>query len=120
MLRRPPISTRTEPLFPYAPFFRSTGDGEDFVDVVDGPNVLDEDHVQHLAVRRLEVARHRHVPAVGRIERPPAALALGRVTRDLHRKLEGKRSEEHTSELQSLMRISYAVLCLNKKTNIQI
>src|SRR3546814_9695487 len=48
-------------------------------------------------------------PVIGGIERVSAPLLR-----------EGERSEEHTSELQSLMRISYAVFCLNKKTNTRI
>src|SRR3546814_4915961 len=49
---------------------------------------------------------------------PPTGRAPARATGRRHRK--GRRSEEHTSELQSLMRISYAVFCLKKKNNIQI
>src|SRR3546814_6097203 len=77
---------------------------------------------QHEAVARLDGAqRRRDLVVVG----PPVALAplghLGVVralalTIDL-RHVEGLRSEEHTSELQSLMRISYAVFCLKKKNN---
>src|SRR3546814_6894150 len=87
MIRRPPRSTRTDTLFPYTTLFRSS-----------------------LPL----LARMRHEwrpPKVGRCHRSPAktspTLAGGR---------EG-RSEEHTSELQSLMRISYAVFCLKKKNH---
>src|SRR3546814_7319999 len=50
---------------------------------------------------------------------PPMLLAAapGAVANNGHRNLDSLRSEEHTSELQSLMRISYAVFCLKKKTN---
>src|SRR3546814_6980593 len=85
MIRRPPRSTRTDTLFPYTTLFRSDAD--------QGPD-------RH--------AGHRH-PHAGRDQvlrqRPRAAGRAG------HR----DRSEEHTSELQSLMRISYAVFCLKKK-----
>src|SRR3546814_4660099 len=85
MILRPPISTRTDTLFPYTTLFRSRL------------------RLQPAALLRfLRLFRHgdRHRPHV---RHPPAAEHAG------------DRSEEHTSELQSLMRISYAVFCLNKK-----
>src|SRR3546814_8614768 len=97
MIRRPPRSTRTDTLFPYTTLFRSVA--------VAG---------QHVGVGH---ARHRAVgegfaPAVaGR----PHAHQAG-VHAVLHEACQD-RSEEHTSELQSLMRISYAVFCLKKKKN---
>src|SRR3546814_7827139 len=91
MIRRPPRSTRTDPLFPYTTLFRS-GDiavlQQHVGDLVADP----ADRVQRDA-RILE--DHRHLAA--------ADVA------------QHGRSEEHTSELQSLMRISYAVFCLKKK-----
>src|SRR3546814_17422296 len=95
MIRRPPRSTRTDTLFPYTTLFRSvrTEGGQD-------------DRIAPVP-QRLEGggggARRLRPPGVG-IDRP------GRIDAD---RLE--RSEEHTSELQSLMRISYAVFCLKKK-----
>src|SRR3546814_7402372 len=92
MIRRPPRSTRTDTLFPYTTLFRSDD--------------------QHPADRR---ARLRRVP------RCPGGLARRALARQPRRAVrEGLplprgRSEEHTSELQSLMRISYAVFCLKKK-----
>src|SRR3546814_4405832 len=85
MIRRPPRSTRTDTLFPYTTLFRS----------------LD---------RRVDscVAAHHDNRHIEQTLRPPffkQAYAVG----------VGHRSEEHTSELQSLMRISYAVFCLKKK-----
>src|SRR3546814_997672 len=99
MIRRPPISTRTDTLFPYTTLFRSPpsqcvrdgapargrgrdrdGDRQPFVP-------RDRDH--HLSEKRRHVGDGRD---------------------------DGERSEEHTSELQSLMRISYAGFCLKKKT----
>src|SRR3546814_6581875 len=85
MIRRPPRSTRTDTLFPYTTLFRS-------------PDRLFE-REQPLLVLEDEVVG---VTIVG----------IGRTRADL-RILQ--RSEEHTSELQSLMRISYAVFCLKKK-----
>src|SRR3546814_2325821 len=88
MIRRPPRSTRTDTLFPYTTLFRS------------GDRQLPAG-VPHLRGSGADRARR----AFGNQE----ALAD-----DLGRGCSG-RSEEHTSELQSLMRISYAVFCLKKK-----
>src|SRR3546814_10895589 len=89
MIRRPPRSTRTDTLFPYTTLFRSKG----------------------RVHRRWSVHTHR---SPGR----PAAVGSGapRRARDRCAAADSSgRSEEHTSELQSLMRISYAVFCLKKK-----
>src|SRR3546814_9861779 len=93
MLRQPPRSTLTDPLFPYTTLFRS---GE---------------QVGAVARRRQD-----RKGALGQY------VALGehfahddRAERGHRRGLHHERSEEHTSELQSLMRISYAVFCLKKK-----
>src|SRR3546814_10531074 len=96
MIRRPPRSTRTDTLFPYTTLFRSARPG------------LDTD-VGHLV--RAWRFQALHQPAGAR--RCPHR-ALGIAVR-LHRTGPVVRSEEHTSELQSLMRISYAVFCLKKK-----
>src|SRR3546814_19611812 len=85
MIRRPPRSTRTDTLFPYTTLFRSAQVHESSVPHNDQPRV------------RLAVAESILHDILGR---------------DLISLL---RSEEHTSELQSLMRISYAVFCLKKK-----
>src|SRR3546814_15635162 len=92
MIRRPPRSTRTDTLFPYTTLFRSqqTPFGIFFGQVEDDGSRF-RDH---------EVAIDEDRYLAGRIER---------------KKLGAERSEEHTSELQSLMRISYAVFCLKKK-----
>src|SRR3546814_9657196 len=90
MIRRPPRSTRTDTLFPYTTLFRSVADGVDARHAGLEPVV----HVDPAAVVELHPDILQPQPGgVG-----PAA-----------------RSEEHTSELQSLMRISYAVFCLKKK-----
>src|SRR3546814_1876625 len=90
MIRRPPRSTRTYTLFPYTTLFRS------------GPYRRRPRRCRHNAGSRSECART--ADRGGRCGRCAARRALGR-------------SEEHTSELQSLMRISYAVFCLKKKKN---
>src|SRR3546814_1115609 len=85
MIRRPPRSTRTDTLFPYTTLFRSSWSGRG---------------------NRQGNRNSPHQPDGWRL--PPAALRP--------RNCPGAgRSEEHTSELQSLMRISYAVFCLKKK-----
>src|SRR3546814_7963849 len=95
MIRRPPRSTRTDTLFPYTTLFRSVAD-ETGVRVVVLSGV-DEARLTSLAVRRW------YGWGSGRI----VAFDIGGGSLE--------RSEEHTSELQSLMRISYAVFCLKKK-----
>src|SRR3546814_4441395 len=88
MIRRPPRSTRTDTLFPYTTLFRS---------------------VRNAATR---APRHRDAVA-GRA--PWRGGELIDAPRAAAREDRRARSEEHTSELQSLMRISYAVFCLKKK-----
>src|SRR3546814_5017376 len=103
MIRRPPRSTRTDTLFPYTTLFRSDGHADALrhdVEDLEGAVGLAHPpaHPHGLAPGPLDAGiDHRHglVGAVGS-----------------HR---ADRSEEHTSELQSLMRISYAVFCLKKK-----
>src|SRR3546814_7792545 len=65
---------------------------------------------ESLRVRLLSIPQHRHAPAIASAPRPAPPGPL------VHDKMIAPRSEEHTSELQSLMRISYAVFCLKKKT----
>src|SRR3546814_1055998 len=97
MIRRPPRSTRTDTLFPYTTLFRSAG-----LPAAHRPACA--------AVRRGGVAASTQSPA-----RPAGACHLRRG--EARPASAGGRSEEHTSELQSLMRISYAVFCLKKKNN---
>src|SRR3546814_8570645 len=97
MIRRPPRSTRTDTLFPYTTLFRS-------VAVADCHGKVDLWPFGRFLERRHHVGG-RHVPAA-----VPTQGSRGDHLRPHFR------SEEHTSELQSLMRISYAVFCLKKKT----
>src|SRR3546814_2018565 len=86
MIRRPPRSTRTDTLFPYTTLFRSAAGGG------------------------------RVQPEVQKLAGQPVAGVVRRLARVQHHQLRPRgKSEEHTSELQSLMRISYAVFCLKKK-----
>src|SRR3546814_6707303 len=91
MRRRPPRSTRTDTLFPYTTLFRSLG-----------PEIIV--HAQNHAATTIEVAHD------------VAHVVFRRFDFDAQDRFEDHRirSEEHTSELQSLMRISYAVFCLKK------
>src|SRR3546814_2641602 len=89
MIRRPPRSTRTDTLFPYTTLFRSA--------------VVDDQQ------------RQRFIDAVGApVHHGGGGARLDRLAGEVVA-VERRRSEEHTSELQSLMRISYAVFCLKKK-----
>src|SRR3546814_1909273 len=108
MIRRPPRSTRTDTLFPYTTLFRSTGaDGAgDAARHRSRPRGLPRrPHPAQALCQRLLADR-----GPGRLKVPPKPFTIEEGQRRVR-----SRSEEHTSELQSLMRISYAVLCLKKK-----
>src|SRR3546814_8884663 len=94
MIRRPPRSTRTDTLFPYTTLFRSG--------CLDVGLALAEQFAE-----RGRAGRQAEAEKVERGQRGDGAVE--------HEGQHGQRSEEHTSELQSLMRISYAVFCLKKK-----
>src|SRR3546814_4769875 len=106
LIRRPPRSTRTDTLFPYTTLFRSHGHSR----ISDGKRAR---RVRSLRRRDRSWPQDRHALLRGAgahwrwCWRLPARVS----SRDSNR----NRSEEHTSELQSLMRISYAVFCLKKK-----
>src|SRR3546814_2666469 len=121
MIRRPPRSTRTDTLFPYTTLFRSrltAGEGEG-----QAAALLDQAHrrkICRLAADRLQQARGNQVRMA--IDNHSGFLLDVVVTgcaRLRPRPAGYARSEERTSELQSLMRISYAVFCLNKKNKPQ-
>src|SRR3546814_10679497 len=101
MIRRPPRATRTDTLFPYTTLFRSPGTtrGERRSSRVRQLRLFDP----HVSLRH---------SADG-----CADVSSGFTVFATVRFFFWNRSEEHTSELQSLMRISYAVFCLNKKTH---
>src|SRR3546814_7987595 len=102
MLRLPPRSTRTDTLFPYTTLFRSVAARQDIADL--GIAAKEGRIGETGAARFLPIGFARNVerPAQHRALQPQPAFAR-------------HRSEEHTSELQSLMRISYAVFCLKTK-----
>src|SRR3546814_2972018 len=99
MIRRPPRSTRTDTLFPYTTLFRSRSHR---LWAVEGQPVVD---FVSAAIVNVPVEMEFFRSDEGRRSDPAASVIV-----------EHERSEEHTSELQSLMRISYAVFCLQKKT----
>src|SRR3546814_5262889 len=104
MIRRPPRSTRTDTLFPSTTLFRSA-DGD--------PRARHGRVRAHDRQLQGRAGRERgYAPPAGRTGE--GALMLGTTFVLALRSI--RRSEEHTSELQSLMRISYAVFCLKKKT----
>src|SRR3546814_2560261 len=112
MIRRPPRSTRTDTLFPDTTLFRSPGS----VAIV-GAGPGDPDLLTLRALRLLQdadVIVHDRLVGSGVME-----LARRDAERIFVGKARGHRSEEHTSELQSLMRISYAVFCLKKNKTIE-
>src|SRR3546814_8426478 len=114
MIRRPPRSTRTNPLLPYTTRFLSRGVGGAHHHGVVGRELRVHQQVQHRhdAVERgPDLVAHRGQElALGHHRGLGGLLGLAQLLLEL-----GVRSEEHTSELQSLMRISYAVFCLKKK-----
>src|SRR3546814_1044598 len=97
MIRRPPRSTRTDTLFPYTTLFRSD---------------RRRDH-RAIHARLRGSCRHAGDSADGQQQPCPSPASRCGFTHT-HAQV---RSEEHTSELQSLMRSSYAVFCLKKKKN---
>src|SRR3546814_8515366 len=98
MIRRPPRSTRTDTLFPYTTLCRSSIGS-----------------CANLEMVGFKANRICHLPAESL---PPKLRWLILTDNQLAAVPDEIRSEEHTSELQSLMRISYAVFCLKKKTTV--
>src|SRR3546814_1832482 len=145
MIRRPPISTRTDTLFPYTTLFRSPVEALDrmlneageisiYRSRLEEHNSGIEAQLAEMAqavarvreqLRQMDTETDAQIAARGLTQADAAdryagefdPLEMDRYTRmqELSRALSESRSEEHTSELQSLMRISYAVFCLKKK-----
>src|SRR3546814_10782550 len=95
MIRRPPRSTRTDTLFPYTTLFRSVA------------NAVEASATARASFRIVFPFQNCH-KGLEKLPNPKKVSVQGHNSRSC-------RSEEHTSELQSLMRISYAVFCLKKK-----
>src|SRR3546814_10369603 len=100
MIRRPPRSTRTDTLFPYTTLFRSNRMKLNYF-------------IAFCKIVTLDCRNCVSEERAGDGCRPDSGGVRGRDSGGAG--VAGKRSEEHTSELQSLMRISYAVFCLKKK-----
>src|SRR3546814_3548045 len=103
MIRRPPRSTRTDTLFPYTTLFRSQAQGK-----------RGRKTYHHFSARAVKPARCSIAKPA--LSTPCSSNALPMICNPSGSpsRFSAARSEEHTSELQSLMRISYAVFCLNK------
>src|SRR3546814_1740158 len=114
MIRRPPESTRTDTLFPYTTLFRSH-------------EAEPHQRQRQQTPRRCQAVGHRRILVPQRILETPflggdarnAPLRRNEPIETHREHGPDRRSEEHTSELQSLMRISYAVFCLKKKKTQQ-
>src|SRR3546814_1969861 len=107
MIRRPPRSTRTDTLFPYTTLFRSKGEHPD-CEGKHGEGRRSspaEQPQERRGCQRPATCQHEAEPGGARQHHE---IGLSLVLAG------GGRSEEHTSELQSIMRISYAVFCLKK------
>src|SRR3546814_10295825 len=102
MIRRPPSSTRTDTLFPYTTLFRSNRDRRV--------------HAAHFDAQVGGSGFDQGGDALGESEMH-GRFRLSIDTGMKMEKMDVDRSEEHTSELQSLMRLSYAVFCLKKTTH---
>src|SRR3546814_5608020 len=107
MIRRPPRSTRTDTLFPYTTLFRScsAGDAERHGERQRDDGDGEAGHRVRTQVGNTVILAQDSEELGGEALRHGLALP----------RLGGRRSEEHTSELQSLMRISYAVFCLKQQ-----
>src|SRR3546814_4093524 len=137
MIRRPPRSTRTDTLFPYPTLFRSAdavavGERDqppDLLQVLGIAKFVEQRRGRHAFRCRLGMTEHRAVErraqrvarrlrfviGLAGDDRRQAVRMKREAGRADARRRRRERSEEHTSELPSLMRTSYAVLCLNKK-----
>src|SRR3546814_6497983 len=107
MIRLPPISTRTDTLFPYTTLFRS------FPDTLKQDAHSENDWRPSISSRSLNADALPMIASMESLRRLPRSASGLAICVRMHG---DTRSEEHTSELQSLMRISSAVFCLKKKT----
>src|SRR3546814_4200493 len=122
MIRRPPRSTRTDTLFPYTTLFRSVpsdipgGEDEIMLSIVrePGATLQPAEILVHARLHMPRFAQPRYLAFVDDLPRTETE----KVSKAVLRAAGVIRSEEHMSELQSLMRLSYAVYCLKKKKHI--
>src|SRR3546814_4457905 len=112
MTRRPPKSTRTDTLFPYTTLFRSSVTSTDTYGGL--PAALVKNAPANLDLQITHLYLGKYISFADEVKVDDIARGMEHaLATEVVPKL---RSEEHTSELQSLMRISYAVFCLKKKT----
>src|SRR3546814_8216691 len=114
MIRRPPRGTRTDPLFPYTTLFRSTGG----VTAAEPRRIT----LKRKETSELKLGGGRGAPTKTisiEVRKKRTFVKLDEPVVAPPPVAEPDRSEEHTSELQSLMRNSYAVFCLTQKTKTQ-
>src|SRR3546814_2612669 len=111
MIRRPPRSTRTATLFPYTTLFRSGDALAQLLALLADHNRRASGELGGPVRDSAELTPHR----AGNPTRVGSKILVGS---DIDDDRASRRSEEHTSELQSLMRISYAVFCLKKTQKI--
>src|SRR3546814_1155061 len=124
MRRRPPRSTRTDTLLPYTTLFRSVllTDTGPSIGTAAAAFTVDEDGLANGVTQPVtgdvdgaDIVKTGTLAGLNFGNDGPGNIVLGAVA-DTGLRTLSNRSEEHTSELQSLMRISYAVFCLKKKT----
>src|SRR3546814_8332003 len=105
MIRRPPRSTRTDTLFPYTTLFRSVNDRTD----------------HHAAIANVPLPIVATIPLLRGVGIARLAIFLPDALRDYINTAAGTpSSEEHTSDLQSLLRLSYAVFCFKNHSQLSI
>src|SRR3546814_1256485 len=122
MIRRPPRSTRTDTLFPYTTLFRSGDERASTTADAVAVRVKGCDANGFRSTRTSRAAALKIDGYLGMSPATPAGMSgewagSATVVLPAASRSMADRSEEHTSELQSLMRISYAVFCLKKKKN---
>src|SRR3546814_7785914 len=117
MIRRPPRATRTDTLFPYTTLFRSDV-GDHIATETDAEPFRCLHAIPEIETARVDIDALR-AGAVGAGHLQPCIIAITKTLQFVNQiaRIQRQRSEEHTSELQSLMRNSYAVCCLKQKQN---
>src|SRR3546814_9577876 len=114
MILRPPRSTRTDTLFPYTTLFRPPLGVSVLTELQQGNRLAQANEIEYGSAPPLDLYQ-----SWGMALCQPTHGGLAKLKATIASYQEAIRSEEHTSELQSLMRISYAVFCLKKKTTQQ-
>src|SRR3546814_9731690 len=114
MIRRLPRSTRTDTLLPDTTLFRSPGTTAPAANANIPDHKLD---AAAAAIQRVAKVSQDYQEQIAAAPPPDKERIAKQANTEMVKAVTDQRTEEHTSELQSLMRISYAVFCLNKKQN---